>query len=332
VAVYFKVLKQKHFWNRALGGCLLVIAASSCKQPEFAATADDTSSQRYASGTKAVKVITSKNVTTGSFTNPSAVPVATPIPSPYPGYDGSTTYLPGVSASTFFNVDGTTSITKPSWLQDIQVGVTGVSTSAACAKFGDGANSLDVSDYYRTSEVDCTVGENGTGTPTDPVFIRILLDRDTAVLGSAENLMVQIEYQASGLHLNTDGIEANVEDNVDQLWKVFWNSTLGSGSSPNPFSVFVPPHYGACLQSGTGIVGAPGNCVVGNSYRGGPIQTKQILIPLSAYPTLKVIQISRVRSRITSTTPYDYVPNYCLSSNSPYCLGVVVRSITLMRL
>lgn len=311
----------------------VVMTVPGCQQPEFAdSSSSSSSSQRFASGTKAVKLITSKNVATGSFTNPSAVPTVTPIPTLYPGYDGTTTYLPGASASTYFDVDGTNTLSKPDWLVDVQLGVTGVSTSATCAKFGDGANTLDVTDYYRTSEVDCTSGQNGTGSPTDPVFIRIVLNRDTSVLGSAENLLVQVEYQASGLHLNSDGASTNLEENLDQLWKIFWDSTLGSGSSPKAFGVFVPPNDAACLQSGTGTTGAPGNCVVGSSYRGGPIKVKQILIPLSAYPDLKVIQLSRVRSRISAIAPDDYVPSYCLSSSSPLCLGVVIRSITLVRM
>lgn len=321
---------------------LLVVALSSvlhsCNAPvsvtdtasSLGQSTTSSSGSRFASGTKAVKVITSKTSLTGSFTLPGVLPAVTPIPTTYPGYDGSTTYNPGVSASQYFDTDGTTVISKPSWLVDVQLGITSLTASSACATFG-GSGSLDVQDYYRTSEINCAAPQDGTGAATDKVFARIVLNRDTSYLGYGENLLVQIEYQAQGLHLNSDGLAAGaVEDSLDQLWKVFWNSTLGSSSTPKPFAVFVPPNYSACLQSGTLDTGAPGNCT--GSYRGAPIRVKQMIIPLSAYPTATVIQFSRVKSRITATAPYDYVPDFCTSNDSPLCLGIVIRSITLMRM
>ncbi|MBS1960250.1 MAG: hypothetical protein JST80_12305 [Bdellovibrionales bacterium] len=289
-----------------------------------------TSGNRFVNtGAKAVKVITSKTSLTGSYAVPGILPAVTPIPPTYPGYDGSTTYNPGLSAYQYFDVDGTTVIAKPSWLVDVQLGITSLTASSACATFG-GPGALDVQDYYRTSEANCTVAQDGTGAGSDKVFARIVLNRDTTYIGYGENLLVQIEYQAQGLHLNSDGAAAGtVESSLDQLWKVFWNSTLGAASPPKPFAVFVPPNYSACLQSGTLGAGAPGNCT--GSYRGAPIRVKQMIIPLSAYPTASVIQLSRVQSRISAAGPYNYVPSFC-SADTPLCLGIVIRSITLMRM
>ena len=256
-------------------------------------------SQLFADGVKGVKIFTTVAVG-GSFTAPASLPVSSAIPSGYPGYDGSTTYLPGVKATQYFSVDGGTLISKPSWLVDVQLGVT-TTTNSGCAAFG-GAGGFDAQNFYRVSEPDCGAAVTGTGGGTDPIFARIVLNRDQSVIGSAENLMVQIEYQASGLHLNSDGVSVSPEDNLDQLWKVFWNSTLGVSDLPKPFSIFVPPNYAACLDSGTGAAGSPGNCA--GSYKGSPIKTKQMIIPLSAYSTMKVIQFSRVKGRINQGGNY----------------------------
>lgn len=295
------------------------------------------SSLRFATGTKGVKIITTNTSLIGSFGVPSAVPTATPIPSPYPGYDGVTTYLPGVSPTRYFDLDGTTQIAQPSWLVDFQLGISATSASSSCATFG-GSGALDAQDAYRTSEVNCGATScnsgtcDGTGVATDPVFVRIILNRSELLIGSAENLLVQIEYQASGLHLNSDGSLSSAEGNLDQLWKIFWTSSLAA-TTAKPFSIFVPPNYGACLASGAGNTGAAASpCVASATYKGAPVKVRQFLIPLSAYPDMKVIQISRVKSRTTAGAPDNYVPSFCTTNDSPLCLGVVIRSITLMRM
>ncbi len=299
---------------------------------------DASSSARFASGTKGVKIITSDTVG-GSFSTPTTTPTPTPIPLTYPGGDGASTYLPGISPATYYDLDGTNTITKPSWLLDFQMGISSTSYSGECAAFGGGANDLDPANYYRVSEMDCDATScnggtcNGTGSGTDPVFFRIVLDRTTSQIGSGENLLVQVEYQASGLHLNSDGSAAAAEDNLDQLWKIYWNSSLKSTVTPKPFGVFIPPNYSACLSSGTSNVGAPGSCPHGtpNTYRGSPVKVRQFVIPLSAYPDMKVIQFSRVKSRITAAGADNYVDDFC-DSNEPLCLGVVIRSVTIMRM
>lgn len=328
-------------------------ALSSCKLTNVqkslvtASTSSTSSTSRFAGGTKAVKLITSNTSVTGSFSSfisaSTAVPVSTPVPSTFPGYVSGATYVPGVSANQYFDTDGTTSISKPSWLLDVQLGVTHNTATNACATFG-GASTYDVSGFYRVSEANCGAVTNGTGGNTDPVFMRIILNRDTSVLGSGENLLIQIEYQASGIRLNSDGVSTNPENNVDQLWKVFWNTSAASTSSANPFSVFVPPNYGACATGGTYTAGAPGNCT--GTYTGAPTTIKQIIIPISAFSTLGVVEISRVKGRINNasyfdapanTQPVNYVNTYfagtpSCQSDSPLCAGMVVRSILIMRI
>ena len=312
-----------------------VVGISACNQITAVTSnsaVSTASSSRFASGTKGIKIITSDAALTGSFAAPSAVPTPAIIPLTYPGGDGVWTYNPGVSPTNFFDLDGSTSIAKPSWLLDFQMGISSTSASGACATFGGGVNDLDPINYYRVSEFDCGTAYNGTGKGLDPVFFRIVLDRDTAKIGSAENLLVQVEYQASGLHLNSDGAAlASVEDSLDQLWKIYWNSSLVPLATPKPFGVFVPPNYGACLTAGTGNTGAPGSCPHGtpNTYRGSPIKVRQFIIPLSAYPTMNVIQFSRVSGRRGGAS--DYVPAFC-TGDDPLCLGVVIRSVTITRM
>jgi hypothetical protein len=329
--LFNKILNSRGLLLIAL---MSVWGVTACNPITTESTTTTTSTVRFASGTKTVKIITSTEAS-GSYALPTTTPTATPIPSPYPGYDGTTTYLPGVSPTTYFDTDGTTGITKPSWLLDFQMGITGTA-SGSCARFGTGANVLEPDKFYRVSERDCGSTScnggtcNGTGVGTDPVFFRIILDRDTAQIGSAENLLVQVEYQASGLHMNTDGTDPDLENNLDQLWKIQWNSSLVSTVTPKSFSVFVPPNYAACKSSGTGNDSATSNCTV-STYRGSPVKVRQFLIPLSAYPNMKVIQFTRMKSRITANNPDDYVANFC-STNQALCLGVVIRSVTITRM
>jgi hypothetical protein len=309
-----------------IGGCETVTDSAQTTN----ANVDSASQNRFAPGLKAVKIITSVNAG-GSFATPTATPVLTPVPSPWPGYDGGTAqYLPGVSPTTLYDLDGTTPILKPSWLRDFQLGITSTTASSACATFG-GSGSADVSGFYRVSERNCGSVANGTGDAgSDPVFFRAILDRDYTKFGSAENLLVQVEYQAGGLRPNTDLNGAsftNPEDGLDQLWKIFTNTSLALGSAGKPLSLFVPPNFAFCAANGTG--NGPGSCA-GNPS-GAPITVRQFLIPLSANPDVTVVQFSRIKSRINASGSGNYVSSFCTSSDSPLCLGMVIRSVTLMR-
>jgi hypothetical protein len=346
-------VKLRSVATYCLPHALFLFALVACNSPTSltssisTASTSGTSATRFASGTRAVKIITSDIATTGSFAVPTALPIATPIPSPFPGYDGVTTYRPGVSATQYFDVDGVTVIAQPTWLEDFQLGITNLpGTAGSCATFG-GTGGADASGFYRTSEVNCGSVAGGTGNSlTDQAFVRIVLNRDVSLIGSAENLILQIEYQASSLRLNSDGNNTNPESDLDQLWKILWNSSLSSLSAANIFSVFVPPNYAACLPGGSGAIanGATTNCVPG--YQGAPTTVKQIIIPISAYPSLSVIQLTRMGGRINNTdtfpnaSPVNYVGSGFLGNvsdtdcqtDSPLCLGVVIRSVMLMRL
>ena len=331
---YFNIL----FLMAVTSACKVTSTSQSTSTPGLNSTAAAT----FAGGTKVVKIITSNSTTTtpvGSFSTfisgTNTAPIApTPVPAGFPGSDGVSNYIPGVAATQFYDSDGVTVITKPTWLDDVQLGMTGNSPSGECATFG-GSGQYDSSGFFRVSEANCanpSKPSSGTGGNFDPVFIRIVLNRDASVLGTGENLLVQIEYQASAIRLNSDGSSTNPEDNLDQLWKVFWNTSLAATSMPKPFSVFIPPNYASCLPGGSGTTGAPGACPAAttNPYTGAPVTVKQIMIPLSAYPTLSVIQISRIKGRVNSGS--NYVANFCASADSPLCLGLVVKSITITRI
>lgn len=301
---------------------MLLLATSACKPQtqtnEVSLVPAAATPTYFASGTKAVVIKTKLTTAGGSFVSPGIVPTTTTIPSTHPGYDGATTYLPGVPATTFYSLDGTT-ITQPDWLLGVELGVTALAGAAtSCATFG-GAGSLDVQDTYRVSEKNCGAGQNGTGTKDDAVFARILIDRTTSNIGAAENLMVQVEYQASGLYFNSQDNTANVEDNVDQTWKAFWGSTLPS--TLNPFAIFVPPNYSACDPTNTAA-----NICVNVGYSGAQIRTRQMIFPLAAYSDVQVIQFSRIKQNNTATITAN------CADDSPLCVGVVIHSITLMRI
>ena len=317
----------------------------SCSQATSTSTAVSASAaNKFASGTKAVTII-ANNTSSGSFWPPPvSVPVSTTvIPSTFPGGNGTSTYLPGVSPTVFFDapVNGNV-IVKPSWLLDFQMGITNTNPVGTCAAFGSAAT-MDVQNYYRVSEPSCGAVANGSGQNNDPVFFRIVLDRTDTQIGTAENLIVQVEYQASAVHLNSDLVApaTTLDQSVDQLWRIFWNDTLKTTSTPKTFATFVPPNYAACIATGTGTTSlgtATDNCYATSNpnYRGAPIKTRQFIIPLSTYPTMQVIQFSRVTGRINQGGT-DYVHSFCNAPNgvgpdAPLCAGVVIRSVTLMRI
>ena len=296
----------------------------------------------FADGVRGVKIVTSDDPVTGSFAVPTSVPAPALIPSGFPGYDGSSVYRPGVSAIHYFSADSSsgTLISKPDWIKDVQLGITDYPSSGShtCATFGR-TGTYDANRFYRLSESDCigvNTGGASVGGTLDTAFVRVILNRDPAYLGSRENIMVQVEYQATGLRLNPDptsGTSTNPEDNVDHLWKLFWYSSLNQSTIPTPFSVFVPPVYAAQSAGGSGSC-TTGTCI-GSPY-GAPITTKQILLPVSAYPNQSVIQFSRVRGRIDDAGGAAYIHSFDTSGacdhDSPLCLGLVIRSITVLRM
>jgi hypothetical protein len=330
-------LKKNRMNSRSMPflGILFLCTLSACKTEVTGNDSNavvETTDTRFASGTKGVKIITA-NLSTASFDTPSATPAPTVIPSPFPGNDGTTTYRAGISAARFFTLDGASQITKPSWLLDFQLGFTSTTYSNTCASFG-GGDVLDPINLFRVNERYCASVTTGNGSLiNDPIFFRIVLDRNQDYIGTAENLLIQVEYQASGIHFNADGSSTNPEENQDLLWKIYWHDSLAS-TSPKTFGIFVPPIYSACIPAGVGTSGAPGSCPGGgaNSYRGSPIKVRQFIVPLAAYPDLKVIQFSRVRSRVNNVGGATYVNDFCGTGNKPLCMGIVIHSVSVMRI
>ncbi len=317
---------------------LIFIFATSACQPQVSETSQavstastSASTQRFADGVKAVRINTridplASSPPIASFAIPTSTPFLTTIPSNFPGA-GVGNYRAGISPTVYFDLNGTTQISKPDWLLDFQLGITGTGNTG-CAVFG-GAGQLDSQHNFRTSEEDCGASFDGVGNSNDKVFMRIILDRTATKIGSAENLVVQIEYQASGIHFNSWGSGTTVDSQQDQVWKVFWDSTLAySGTTPSKIlGLFVPPNYAACEATGDGSSGV--GCSPG-THRGSAVQVKQIVIPLSAYPTLSVVQISRIISH-SSGAEAAAVSAFC-TADSPLCLGVVIHSVSLFRM
>jgi hypothetical protein len=309
-------------------------------------------SSKFASGTKSVRINLSNRPSTGiepkgSFTSSSTdvTPPSAPeiIPSGYPGYDGASTYYPGVSATYYFDVDGSTPISKPDWVRDIQVGFLNDPDDASiCSMFGK--SSSTVPHFFQTSEYNCHGQPGGTGSGQDRTFIRILLNRDQAYIGTKENLLVQLEYDATGLRLNPDHLDStsaapvsgitNPEGFVDQLWKIFSGSSLASGATVSPFAMVIPPNHAYHCAGGQG--GSFTGCNVGSATPSTTV--RQFVFPLSSLPKAAYIQISRVRGGrlMADGTSQDtaFYSSTCggTFNNNPYCLGVVFRSLTLIRI
>lgn len=316
------------------------LAPSGVTQSSKAISSTTTSSgTRFAGGQKAAKIYLKKGASGTLTSYPTSVTIpATNVTVPSEYNPASTvSYNPGVKAERIFDLDGNES--KPSWLIDFTVGITHTTAGAGrCATFG-GGGTYDVADTFRASELDCApagVPVVGSGSPLDPVFMRIILDRNTSYIGSNENLMIQVEYQASGMVPYTvqhAGIPSDPDSVVDQLWKVFWSA---GWVSMKPFANFVPTNHAFCSTDASVV---PGTTPCGStSYKGASIHTKQIIIPLSAYPSMNVIQFSRLRSWVTddaatSGPASTNVSDLCgANPNSPLCLGVVVHSVTLQRI
>ncbi len=285
----------------------------------------------------------------------------------FPAYSGSGTTMTGDTsghkATAFFDATGSTSISKPAWLTDVYVsiggspgsaagscgGFTPVATSSTCnlvpspyavppatgASFScDGPDSV-----YRISERGCLGSAlNAPATPgskDDSVAIKLIINRDTSVLGEGENLMVVVEYQASGLMGSPANPAACVDsgtgaplytdkDCVDQAYGLFIRQldTVSPADIPARLQLLVPPQQG----------------VVSATNAGGTVQTRQVIVPLSSIDSAKsVIQLSRIfgLGKNSSGVPFGPTRDFstrCAATDSPLCLGLIIHSITLYRI
>ncbi len=266
-----------------------------------------------------------------------------------------TSDLSGVSANTFFTTEATPqTLTKPSWLTAVRVSVGGSqNTSArkgACGGFSPTSGSTSCSfpsvngpsvntfscrgpqKLYRVSEYDCAdisgggvdSAVPGTGAMTDGVSIKIILNRDPSQLGSSENLMLVLEYQASGLAAATQAGSCvdtqgnpllNHPDCVDQAYQLF----------ARPFGINT-----GILRLLTVVPPAGGRVNAAEQSFGGPIQTRQMIVPLSTLsPSVNVLQLTRTfglqdgsRRGFSATCHQD----------SPLCLGMIFHSLSIFRM
>lgn len=302
------------------------------------------------SGIKAAKILFKLKTQGGSFAAP---PPQGTVPSP-----GS-----GVQATQIFNADGTVlssngpgSTNWPGWLTSFEIGVSGTSNTSSvnshCANFADVTESSLTncnvgptpipapakcgapSGQYRVSEVDCSLGSPaalpGTGGGSDGVYFRAVFNRDTSVMGSAENMMVVLEYAVSALNpapsnpttcfLSVSG-QFSPEQCSDFVWRAYLKKN--AGDLAQSFLLLVPPTYSAVLGSGQAAPTSSGTGTV----------ARQFILPLAMDPTLKVLQISRTGSKFPSSSALQsYCTNGTLPGDSPLCAGIIFYSITFYRI
>lgn len=290
-------------------------------------------SSSVASGTKAVRVLFRQSSTTGSFDSPGSTGTTNAVGS-------------GLAAKRLFNPDNSllvegdaTTSTWPKWLTNVEIGISGTANTAAtdadCARFATSTDASAVCDYnadgtfdvpcgapeglFRVSEKNCTAATTGTGGPTDGVYIRATFNRDTQYLGNAENILVVVEYAASGVNrtpsVPTSCFSGGVftptsSDCADQSWQAYLKSS--ASELAQPFLLFIPPIQGFVDSA--------------NNRSGSGVSTRQFILPLSGNTNLKVFQLSRIQS-----LPAASFPAIC-SDNSPLCVGVIFYSITFYRM
>lgn len=273
-------------------------------------------------------------------------------------FSGGTTGSAVFPAVRAFSAEGKLLSETPSWIKSMGVRLTGSGTPAACARFAlatertsalcdwdqnnAGTSPCGASaGYYRVSEWDCTNGvvANGTGAGTDPAAIRVEIDRE--VMGSGENLLVTLEYRASAVAEGTSNatggsldptrcndsstaFDSDNSDCADMTWRLYLKNlpTDPGSSGVLPPYLVVPPFSGRVnpeLNSG-----------------GGAWMTRSFLIPLKNAPDITTLQFTRVQGR----NPDDYKDSaistnnrsICRGTNTAECLGIIFKSITLVRL
>lgn len=335
-----------------LSGCLVNGNSRTNGALTTTTSASPTPTPTYspAGGAKAVRIVFRQAYPAGSFDAPPPTGTAPAVGS-------------GHKATRLFNADGSllangTSDPKwPSWFTSFEIGVSGTTNTAApnanCARFAaageDTANTCKYAfpavgaasastacgaqgTYFRVSEYDCAIGATspGVGGPNDGVYFRAAFNRSTDVFASGENLLVTVEYIASGLNKSpavpTQCFSGGVlmpENCSDMTWKAFIKHS--ASEIVQPFLLLVPPVSGAVdpfLPSGTGSSGSG-------------ISTRQFVIPMAGDSTLSVLQLSRIKGLPSSATNFSGTCSPTSASgpgNSPLCVGVVFHAITFFRI
>ncbi len=291
-----------------------------------------------ASGPKAARVVFSSKTLTGSF-NPTTLP-STAVPGG--GYKVVRLFNPDGSLLATRTSETSVTGTWPQWIDYIEVMISGTSnvgaTDSACARFAtdsEGANvTCDVDlnpatppvpcgaseQLFRVSEYDCS-GFTGNGGPNDGVTIRIVLNRDPSKLAPSENLLMNLEFAASGINMGPADpticfiggkYEPTNPGCADMVWQVFVKHN--PFELVQPFLMLTPPIHGAINKD--------------TNSAGGNITSKQFIIPLAGDAGLKVIQLSRI-----SGLDREKIKVYCGNqSDTALCVGMVFHTLTLYRI
>jgi len=309
----------------SLTGCFTP-APSSSQSSSNSTTTTPTTVATIPDGPRAVKIIFKQDMTTGSFNSAPA---------------GGTLSGPGFGhpAVRLFDTNDNLLTTWPSWLTRFEIGISGADNTKAtdpnCARFSAAlgetsevkcnfllANGTASGSqfpcggeglHYRVSEINCGSGS----TNDDGVYLRAYLNR--GYLGPTENLLVVVEYAASGLNgviadptACFNGGSLAPEKCSDIVWKSFLKHM--DNETIQPFSILIPPVLNVDATTKAVDIGRT---------------TKQITLPLASDPTLRIFQISRMNGPLDPTTgPFK---NACVD-NSPKCVGVVFYSITFYRI
>ena len=244
---------------------------------------------------------------------------------------------------TFFSVSND-EISKPSWIEKVEIGISGSNntnaTSSFCANFSDGSSSqcdfngdgtYDVpcngpSDFYRISEFDCkNTTQVGNGSQSDGVYIRTVFNRNNSALKSYENIMVVLEYSSSGLRNErsrpvvecfTNGVfNPSNSDCSDMSWGVYLK-TSSTANNPAIFQYLVPPIFKKANKA--------------LNLGGSNVVTKQFILPISGNQNYSTFQMSRINA--TEDFSFKSGSNDVCVSNSPLCVGLVFYTMTFYRI
>ncbi len=330
----------------SLSGCLPTPGSNArlTSATVTATTSSSSSSASYtpAAGARAAKIIFKQHNPAGSFDAPNATGTA-PVPAS------------GHSATRVFNADGSLLAASPSagtwpkWIYKVEIGISGSSNTAAtnvnCARFAannedtdnkceptaSGSGSIDcgaASGLFRVSEYDCTKSPsatNGNGGPNDGVYFRVYFNRSQ--LSASENVLAVLEYASSVLNpapaqptsCFSGGIFTPTSANCsDMTWQIYLKHN--EYEIVQPYLMLVPPAFGH--------VNADLNTL------GSGVSTKQFFLPLAGDANLTVAQVSRIRALPNTTTDFQNIcdPDLDGIGNSPLCVGMILYSLTLVRI
>lgn len=307
-------------------------------------TAAASSSTSIPSTAMAARILFSSG-SSGSFDSPSSGGTAN-------------AYGSGLQAERLYKPNGdllassTSSTDWPTWISSVELGISGSKNTAAtnvnCARFAESNEDTSAtcnfdtddataavscgapSSVFRVSDFDCNRGTitDGAGSSSDGVYVRVTFNRDTAALGSTENVMAVLEYSASVINnapanptkCFQDGkFTPASSDCTDILWQSYLKKS--STETATPFLMLVPPAIGFVDST--------------NNRGGSGVATKQFILPLSNDSTYSIFQISRTFSRSdtgATTNFYKMCNGAANPSNSPLCVGMILYSLTLYRI